>query len=87
MQAPSSDNYLPGSKDPFIAPILELLNGNPADDKSIKQLAKIVNTTERTLMRRAIKTLGMSLTEWKLRLRVVKRRLCLIVAFLLNERH
>ncbi|WP_392565007.1 AraC family transcriptional regulator [Orbus wheelerorum] len=52
--------------------MLDLFNTNLADDKSLKQLAKIVNTTERTLMRRAIKSLGMSLMEWKLRLRVVK---------------
>lgn len=72
LQASFKDNYLPYSNDPLIAPILTLFTDNPADENTITNLAKRVNSTERTIMRRAKQELGMSLTEWKLRFRVIK---------------
>lgn len=36
------------------------------------ELAKAVHVTERTLLRRAQRDLGMTLTEWRQRLKVVK---------------
>lgn len=43
-----------------------------ADNRSLPELAHAAHTTERTLMRRCQRDLGMSLTEWRQRLRVVK---------------
>lgn len=65
-------SYLPSSQDPLLAPILELLDRHPGDNRPLADLARLVHSTERTLMRRAQRDLGMSLAEWKQRLRAVK---------------
>ncbi|WP_432695947.1 helix-turn-helix domain-containing protein [Marinobacterium sp. YM272] len=66
------DSYLPSSQDPLLLPILTQFENHPGDTRPLSELAEITHTTERTLMRRAQRELGMSLTEWKQRLRVVK---------------
>lgn len=43
---------------------------NPADGRSLAEWAKAVNATERTLLRRCQRDLGMSLAQWKQRLKV-----------------
>jgi AraC-like DNA-binding protein len=48
------------------------LEANPADNRGLPALAQAVHLTERTLMRRCQRDLGMSLNEWRQRLRVVK---------------
>jgi AraC-like DNA-binding protein/quercetin dioxygenase-like cupin family protein len=63
--------YLPGSTDPALAPILKALEDNPADGRSLGDWARLVNATERTLMRRCQRDLGMSLSQWKQRLKVM----------------
>ncbi|WP_395607209.1 AraC family transcriptional regulator [Pseudomonas sp. B22129] len=63
-------SYLPGSNDPILAPILAALEQNPADGRSQAQWASAVNATERTLLRRCQRDLGMSLAQWKQRLKV-----------------
>ena len=52
--------------------LLRALEADPGDNRSLAELAHTVHTTERTLMRRCQRDLGMSLTEWRQRLRVVK---------------
>lgn len=64
-------SYLPSSDDPVLAPILQILERNPLDPRSLAQLATLANTTERTLLRRCQRDLGMSLAQWKQRLKVV----------------
>lgn len=70
-RAPKVGSYLPSSSDPLLEPVLQQLTANPADTRSLAQLAKQGNTTERTLMRRCQRDLGMSFAQWRQRLRVV----------------
>lgn len=70
--APCAGSYLPNSEDPALSAVLRLLQAQPGDQRSLPELARAAHTTERTLMRRAQRDLGMSLAEWRQRLRVVK---------------
>ncbi|NVK44538.1 MAG: helix-turn-helix transcriptional regulator [Oceanospirillaceae bacterium] len=65
-------SYLPGSDDALLGPVLRALEANPGDNRSQAELARSVHTTERTLLRRCQRELGMSLAEWRQRLRVVR---------------
>jgi AraC-like DNA-binding protein len=65
-------SYLPTSDDPLLGPILKALDANPGDSRSLGELARSVHTTERTLMRRCQRDLGMTLAQWRQRLRVVR---------------
>ncbi|TBU88156.1 AraC family transcriptional regulator [Phytopseudomonas dryadis] len=70
-RAPKAGSYLPGSSDALLEPVLRALTANPADPRSLAQLARQANTTERTLMRRCQRDLGMSFAQWRQRLKVV----------------
>lgn len=65
-------SYLPTSDDPVLGPVLRMLEAQPGDTRSLPELAREANTTERTLMRRCQRDLGMPFAEWRQRLRVVK---------------
>jgi transcriptional regulator GlxA family with amidase domain len=69
--APRAGSYLPTSEDPALGAVLRLLEANPGDNRSLPELAAAAHTTERTLMRRSQRDLGMSLNDWRQRLRVV----------------
>lgn len=66
------DSYLPSSTDTALASILDTLEANPGDNRSLKEIAHEAHVTERTLIRRCQRDLGMTLAEWRQRLRVVK---------------
>ena len=66
---PYHNMYLPNTKDKYLAPILNELERNPADNKTLAQWAKKVFSTERTLARRCQQELGMSFSMWRQRLR------------------
>jgi len=70
--APRAGSYLPSSDDPALGAVLRMLQTQPGDNRPLPALAQAAHTTERTLMRRAQRDLGMSLAEWRQRLRVVK---------------
>ena len=70
--AACSGSYLPASDDPVLGKVLRELEANPGDSRSLPELAHAANTTERTLMRRCQRDLGMTLADWRQRLRVVK---------------
>ncbi len=70
--APKAGSYLPTSEDPLLAPVLRALQAQPGDNRSLPELASAAYTTERTLLRRFQRDLGMSFVEWRQRLRVVK---------------
>lgn len=70
--APRAGSYLPSSDDPALGAVLRMLQADPGDNRSLPELAHAAHTTERTLMRRAQRDLGMSFAEWRQRLRVVK---------------
>lgn len=65
-------SYLPTSEDPVLSRVLHDLEQNPADNRSLPELAHAANTTERTLIRRCQRDLGMTLMAWRQRLRVVR---------------
>lgn len=65
-------SYLPHSEHPLLKEILDYLHQHPADHSSLDCLAKQHNMTERTLARYCQKELGMSLNEWRQRLKVMK---------------
>jgi AraC-like DNA-binding protein len=69
--AACAGSYLPMSRAPLLAGLLQELEANPGDPRSLAQLASSRHTTERTLMRRCQQELGMSLAAWRMRLRVV----------------
>lgn len=71
-QAPCAGSYLPTSDDPALGALLRELEAHPADNRGLTELAQALHTTERTLMRRCQRDLGMSLNEWRQRLRVIK---------------
>lgn len=70
--APCAGSYLPGSDDPALGAVLGMLQAQPGDNRSLSEWARAVHTTERTLMRRCQRDLGLSLAEWRQRLRVVR---------------
>ncbi|MBB5369308.1 MULTISPECIES: helix-turn-helix domain-containing protein [unclassified Janthinobacterium] len=70
--AERAGSYLPSSDDPLVQKVLNMLQHEPGDSRSVAELAAHVHTSERTLMRRCQRDLGMTLAEWRQRLRVVK---------------
>lgn len=70
--APRANSYLPHSHDGLLAPVLKALEADPSDNRTLAEFALAANTTERTLARRCERDLGMSLVEWRQRLRVVR---------------
>lgn len=70
--ATRANSYLPHSDDALVAPLLQALYADPADNRSLAEFARDFHTTERTLARRCMGVLGMSLADWRQRLRVVK---------------
>jgi len=62
-------HFVPSSNHKYLAPILAAVEENPIDETSLKQWAERVHTTERTLARYCQTELGMSFTEWRLRVR------------------
>ncbi len=70
--APCAGSYLPTSDDPVLSRVLAYLEEYPGDNCAVKYLAEQVGTSERTLARKAQKDLGMPLSEWRQRLKVVR---------------
>ncbi|WP_445682750.1 AraC family transcriptional regulator [Radicibacter daui] len=70
--APRVGTWLPWSTDPLLEPVLERLQKDPADNRSLAEQARLAGTTERTLIRRCLRDLGLPFAEWKQRLRVIK---------------
>ncbi|WP_284191752.1 AraC family transcriptional regulator [Vibrio zhanjiangensis] len=62
-------HFLPSSDNKYLAQILAAVEENPLDNTSLAKWAEKVHTTERTLARHCQSELGMSFTEWRLRVR------------------
>ncbi|WP_322044493.1 helix-turn-helix transcriptional regulator [Paraburkholderia sp. J67] len=67
----TTGSYLPHADDPDLNAVLQVFHANPADNRSLADLATAFHMSERTLIRHAQRDLGMSLTEWRARLRLV----------------
>lgn len=72
VRAPCAGSYLPSSSDPALAAVLQFLEAHPDDNRPLAELAQLAHSTERTLIRRAQRDLGMPLSEWRQRLRILK---------------
>ncbi|MBN3563168.1 helix-turn-helix domain-containing protein [Aliamphritea spongicola] len=70
-RAECAGSYLPDTNDPLLSKVLNQLEACPGDNRSLAELAKWANTTERTLIRRCKQELGMTFTEWRQRLRTM----------------
>lgn len=68
---PTSGSYLPHTEDAQLDAILQALRDDPADQRSFAELAGDFHISSRTLARRCERELGMTLHEWRLRLRLV----------------
>ncbi|MEQ9832499.1 AraC family transcriptional regulator [Pectobacterium versatile] len=62
-------NYLPNSKDKHLQPILNYLKSNPDSNRTLREWATIVYTSEKTLTRKFNSELNMPFREWRARLR------------------
>lgn len=71
-QAQLVSSYLPHTRHPALKQILDYLHQHPSDNSALHVLAQRANMTERTLARCCLKELGMSLNEWRQRLKVIK---------------
>jgi AraC-like DNA-binding protein len=67
----TTGSYVPSSDDTELDAVLTDLRKDPADDRSLGELARAFHLSERTLIRRCQRDLGMSLTEWRQRLRLI----------------
>jgi len=70
-EAPQVGTFLPASDDVVLGGILLYLENHPADNRSIAELAHVAKVTERTLARKCRHDLGMPLSEWRNRMRVI----------------
>jgi AraC-like DNA-binding protein len=71
-ETPSVCNFLPASEDAALGKVLRHLERYPEDSRSVADIAHGFNATERTLARRCRHDLGMTLSEWRNRMRIVK---------------
>ncbi|MGF1684658.1 helix-turn-helix transcriptional regulator [Photobacterium makurazakiensis] len=70
-KAKEHEQFLPNTNDKLLKPILKDLELNPTTEKSLKEWAEELHTTERTLARHCQDKLGMSFTEWRQRRKFV----------------
>jgi len=72
MGTPRAGTFLPASEDAVLRKILHYLENHAEDNRCVTELARQVGITERTLARKCRQELGMPLTEWRNRMRVVR---------------
>ena len=71
-ETPGAGTFLPASDDAVLGKILRYLEQRPEDSRSVAEMAEDAGITERTLARKCERELGIPLTEWRNRMRVVK---------------
>lgn len=71
------DNYLPYASSSDLTFILNELQINPGDRRSISVFADLINMTSRSLERKCQRELGLSFGEWRLRLKFMYALECL----------
>lgn len=64
--------YLPAAASPALVSVLEALQAEPGDHRSLADWAQRVHMTERTLARQCQRELGISFGEWRQRLRFLR---------------
>jgi len=72
IKAPDQDKlYLPAPKDARLARICDHLQGDPADNRTLEDWAKICGASSRTLARLFQRETGMPFREWRQKLRLL----------------
>ncbi|TDE25261.1 AraC family transcriptional regulator [Nonomuraea mesophila] len=69
-RAPEQPLHLPAARDARLAAVCAALHRDPADGRSLAQLAVQAGTSERTLARLCRRELGMSFPQWRTQLRL-----------------
>ncbi|MTJ80305.1 MAG: AraC family transcriptional regulator [Telmatospirillum sp.] len=69
---PELDFHLPWPKSPMLQSMCQALYSNPADRRDLEAWSRQLGTSPRTLTRHFERELGISLREWRLRLRLFK---------------
>lgn len=64
--------YLPAASSRGLSALLDALQKNPGDHRTLAELASTVHMTERTLARQCQRELGMSFGDWRQRLRFLR---------------
>lgn len=70
-EAPRAGTFLPTSDDAVLGRILHYIENHPGDNRSVAELAHDAEITDRTLARKCRQDLGIPLSEWRNRMRVV----------------
>jgi AraC-like DNA-binding protein len=70
--ATTQDNFLPFATSKELKIVLDRMQENPGDNRSLTEWAAYINLTARTLERRCLSELGMTLIEWRQRLRFLR---------------
>jgi AraC-like DNA-binding protein len=71
LQAPRRESFLPVANDDLLQPVIDALQADPSDRRSLAEWARSLQTTEKTLSRRFQGQLGISFNEWRQRLKLV----------------
>ncbi|MDQ0137726.1 AraC-like DNA-binding protein [Neorhizobium galegae] len=71
LSAPRRESFLPVSEDVLLQPLIEALQADPSDRRSLSEWARSLETTEKTLSRRFSRHLGVSFNEWRQRLKLI----------------
>ncbi|GAA3208000.1 AraC family transcriptional regulator [Nonomuraea helvata] len=69
-RAPEQPLHLPTAHDPRLTAVCAILHRDPADSRTLAQLAARVGTSDRTLARLCRRELGMSFPQWRTQLRL-----------------
>lgn len=69
-RAPQQQLHLPTAADPRLAAVCAILHRDPADGRTLAQLAVEAGTSDRTLARLCRRELGMSFPQWRTQLRL-----------------
>jgi AraC-like DNA-binding protein len=67
--APAEPRFLPQARSPALMRVLEGLQNEPSDNRTLEAWAHTVSMTERTLARHCRAELGMTLGQWRERMR------------------
>ena len=71
-KAPVERCYLPLATSPALATVLDSLQNDPGDHRTLAEWAATVHVTERSLARMCQRELGMTLGDWRQRLRFLR---------------
>lgn len=70
--APAEPRFLPQARSPSLARVLDALQREPGDNRTLDAWAKTVSMTPRTLARHCLTELGMTLGQWRQRMRFLR---------------